>query len=109
VASPGRLAASPRWRRHRLETRTTTHASRKVQNGECRVRYVDASAGADEAEDALLCFVHVHEGAGTSTLRWKGGTETLLVNAAIMGGQGDPVDKSTNMSTVVGLDVLKGK
>ena len=40
-------------------------------------------------------------------MNWKGGRETLLVNAAIMGGEGDPTDRPTNMPIIVELDLPK--
>jgi hypothetical protein len=57
----------------------------------------------------MHCFGHIHEEAGTSTLTWKDGRETLLVNAAIMGGQGDPVDTPTNIPIVMEQDLSKGR
>ena len=53
----------------------------------------------------MHCFGHIHEGAGTSTHEWEVGMETILVNAAIMGGKNDPTDKPTNMPIIVELDL----
>jgi Icc-related predicted phosphoesterase len=53
----------------------------------------------------MHCFGHIHEGSGTSTLKWRDGKETLLVNAAVMGGEGDPTDKPTNLAIVVELQI----
>lgn len=56
----------------------------------------------------MHCFGHIHEGAGTSTLKWGDGRETMLVNAAIMGGKDDAIDRPTNMPIVFDLDLPRG-
>lgn len=61
----------------------------------------------ERTKPKMHCFGHIHDGAGTSTLKWEGGRETLLVNAAIMGGDGDPTDRLKNMPIIVELDLLK--
>lgn len=55
----------------------------------------------------MHCFGYIYEGAGTSTLKCSKRNKTLLVNAAVMGGEDEPTDKSINMPIIVDLQVSR--
>jgi predicted phosphohydrolase len=85
-----------------------THGPPRGHHDKCRTgnaRCDMLMRALERTKPQMHCFGHIHEGAGTSTLKWRDGKEILLVNAAVMGGEGDPTDKPTNMPIVVELKI----
>ena len=85
-----------------------THGPPRGYHDRCRTGNVGCDMlmrALERTKPQIHCFGHIHEGAGTSTLKWSNGKETLLVNAAIMGGENDPTDKPTNLPIIVELQL----
>ena len=63
----------------------------------------------ERVKPKMHCFGHIHEGAGTSIIDWLAekdnlstpAKQTLLVNAAVMGGEEDSHDQPINVPIIV--------